>query len=165
MLYLGVSDTHEAQLNILEALTRKFRLDPDLDLRTIANKCPFNYTGADFYALCSDAMLNAMSRKAEEIEDKIRTLDHLLSFSLCLLGDISVELNAQPGPYSHPHPITPQYYLAELASPEDIIVYVSERDFERALEMLIPSVSQGEMEHYAQVQRRFSQNDNVAISI
>ena len=89
MLYLGVSDTHEAQLNILEALTRKFRLDPDLDLRTIANKCPFNYTGADFYALCSDAMLNAMSRKAEEIEDKIRTLDHPFSFSLCLLGYIS----------------------------------------------------------------------------
>lgn len=70
-----------------------------------------------------------------------------------------VEWNAQPGPYSHPHPITPQYYLAELASPEEIIVYVSEKDFERALEMLIPSVSQGEMEHYAQVQRRFSQND------
>jgi len=74
MLYLGVSDTHEAQLNILEALTRKFRLDPDLDLRNIANKCPFNYTGADFYALCSDAMLNAMSRKAEEVEEKICTL-------------------------------------------------------------------------------------------
>lgn len=91
MLYLGVSDTHEAQLNILEALTRKFRLDPDLDLRTIANKCPFNYTGADFYALCSDAMLNAMSRKAEEIEDKIRTLDHPFFFflSLRLLGYIS----------------------------------------------------------------------------
>lgn len=86
MLYLGVSDTHEAQLNILEALTRKFRLDPDLDLRTIANKCPFNYTGADFYALCSDAMLNAMSRKAEEIEEKIRTsLLAIRCFSLCLL--------------------------------------------------------------------------------
>lgn len=72
MLYLGVSDTHEAQLNILDALTRKFRLDPALDLRTVAEKCPFNYTGADFYALCSDAMLNAMSRKAEAIEEKIR---------------------------------------------------------------------------------------------
>ena len=66
-----------------------------------------------------------------------------------------MKLNAQPG---HAHPITPQYYLAELASPEDIIVYVCEKDFERALETLIPSVSQGEMEHYAQVQRRFSRN-------
>jgi len=71
MLYLGVSDTHEAQLNILEALTRKFRLDPELQLRDVAERCPFNYTGADFYALCSDAMLNAMSRKAEEIDEEI----------------------------------------------------------------------------------------------
>lgn len=71
MLYLGVSDSHEAQLNILGALTRKFRLDPGLDLREMAQKCPLNLTGADFYALCSDAILNAMSRKAEGIDAKI----------------------------------------------------------------------------------------------
>jgi peroxin-6 len=71
MLYLGVSDSHDAQFDILQALTRKFRLDDDLDLPLVAQQCPFNYTGADFYALCSDAMLNAMSRKAEELEVKI----------------------------------------------------------------------------------------------
>ena len=53
--------------------------------------------------------------------------------------------------------MTPQYYLAELALPEDIEVLVSADDFERALESLIPSVSQAEMEHYAEVQRRFTQ--------
>jgi peroxin-6 len=73
MLYLGVSDTHAAQLNILEALTRKFKLDPGLSLASVAEQCPFNYTGADFYALCSDAMLNAMTRKAEETEARIGT--------------------------------------------------------------------------------------------
>lgn len=71
MLYLGVSDTHDAQLNILEALTRKFRLDPSFELANFAKLCPFNYTGADFYALCSDALLNAMSRKAESLEIKL----------------------------------------------------------------------------------------------
>jgi peroxin-6 len=71
MLYLGLSDTHQAQLNILEALTRKFKLEPNLDLATVAEQCPFNYTGADFYALCSDAMLKAMSRKAEEVDQRI----------------------------------------------------------------------------------------------
>jgi peroxin-6 len=76
MLYLGVSDTHEAQLKILEALTRKFRLHPGLDLSYVAEQCPFNYTGADFYALCSDAMLSAMSRKAAEIDAVIgRTVE------------------------------------------------------------------------------------------
>lgn len=68
MLYLGVSNTHEAQLNILQALTRKFHLHPDLRLEQIAEECPFHYTGADFYALCADALLKAMSRKAEEID-------------------------------------------------------------------------------------------------
>ena len=71
MLYLGVSHTHDAQLNILHALTRKFKLHPDLRLEQIAEACPFHYTGADFYALCSDALLKAMSRKAEELEAKI----------------------------------------------------------------------------------------------
>ena len=37
------------------------------------------------------------------------------------------------------------------------MVHVSAADFLRALEMLVPSVSQAEMEHYAEVQRRFSQ--------
>jgi peroxin-6 len=138
MLYLGVSDTHEAQLNILKALTRKFRLDPNLDLARLAEQCPFNYTGADFYALCSDAMLNAMSRKAEALETKL------------------AQLNSQPGLDDHPRPLTSQYYLAELASAEDIEVLVSQSDFDRALQSLVPSVSQSEMEHYAHIQQRFS---------
>ncbi|KAF5376523.1 hypothetical protein D9757_008308 [Collybiopsis confluens] len=57
--------------SIVCSLTRKFRLYPGLDLRQVAEQCSFNYTGADFYALCSDALLNAMSRKAEELEDKL----------------------------------------------------------------------------------------------
>ncbi|KAJ7771890.1 AAA-domain-containing protein [Mycena metata] len=138
MLYLGVSDTHAAQLNILTALTRKFRLDPELDLAHLAEQCPFNYTGADFYALCSDAMLNAMSRKAEALEAKLALL------------------NSQPGLDDHPHPLTSQYYLAELASPEDIDVLVSQSDFDLALRSLVPSVSQSEMDHYAHIQQRFS---------
>ncbi|KAJ7435381.1 AAA-domain-containing protein [Mycena galericulata] len=145
MLYLGVSDTHAAQLNILQALTRKFRLDPGLDLARLAEQCPFNYTGADFYALCSDAMLNAMSRKAEALETKLALL------------------NSRPSLDKHPRPLTAQYYLAELASPEDIEVLVSHADFEHALRSLVPSVSQSEMDHYAHIQQRFSRppDDNV----
>jgi peroxin-6 len=68
MLYLGLSDSHDAQLQLLQALTRKFKLDPGLDLMRIAKYCPLNLTGADFYALCSDAMLKAMTRKTEVID-------------------------------------------------------------------------------------------------
>ncbi|KAI0057091.1 AAA-domain-containing protein [Artomyces pyxidatus] len=138
MLYLGVSDTDLAQLKILQALTRKFRLDPALDLLAVAQQCPFNFTGADFYALCSDALLKAMSRKAEEIDAKLAVL------------------NAGPASDVHPHPLTPQYYLAEMASPADIEVVVSQLDFDNALRELTPSVSQAEMAHYAKIQQRFS---------
>ena len=76
MLYLGVSQTHTAQQDIIEALTRKFRLDENVNLQHIAEACPFHYTGADFYALCSDAMLNAMTRTAEHIENKLSTSEN-----------------------------------------------------------------------------------------
>lgn len=71
MLYLGVSDNHDSQLKIIQALTRKFKLDPNTRLEDVAALCPSNYTGADFYALCSDAMLKAMTRKAEDIDRTI----------------------------------------------------------------------------------------------
>ncbi|GAA5985229.1 hypothetical protein JCM11641_003639 [Rhodosporidiobolus odoratus] len=139
MLYLGVSDTHSAQLKILQALTRKFRLAPETDLAQVAERCPFNYTGADFYALCSDAMLKAMTRKAWEVDARIAAL------------------NAEP-PYSNGAAplLTPQYYLAELATPAEIEVLVAQQDFEAALVELVPSVSQAEMLHYKTVQQRFS---------
>ncbi|PBP17456.1 Peroxisomal biogenesis factor 6 [Diplocarpon rosae] len=70
MLYLGVSDTHEKQLTIMEALTRKFTLHPTLSLPRIASRLPFTYTGADFYALCSDAMLKAVTRQASLVDSK-----------------------------------------------------------------------------------------------
>ncbi|CAE6420314.1 unnamed protein product, partial [Rhizoctonia solani] len=138
MLYLGVSKTHEDQLRILQALTRKFKLDPSLDLATVAERCPFNYTGADFYALCSDAMLKAMARKAEDVERRVD------------------EINAEPPLPEHSYPMTAQYYLAELASPAETDVLVNQDDFERALSELVPSVSTSELEHYREVQQKFA---------
>lgn len=162
MLYLGVSETHEAQFNILEALTRKFRLDADLSLRSVAEKCPFNYTGADFYALCSDAMLNAMTRKATAIDQRICRLSRhcqgmpkLRSLSAAVLTE--KELNSNIEGVKHPFPITPQYYLSELATPEEIRVTVTAEDFDTALQNLVPSVSEAEMEHYRLVQQKFTQ--------
>lgn len=52
--------------------------------------------------------------------------------------------------------MTPQYYLSVLATPSEIDVSVNQVDFERALDELVPSVSQGEMEHYKRVQSMFS---------
>jgi peroxin-6 len=129
MLYLGVPDSDSAQLNILQALTRKFKLDPAMQLEEIARQCPFTYTGADFYALCSDAMLKAMTRQAGAVDAKVK---------------------------AHSEPISTQYFFDHLATKEDIEVVVGQTDFEEALRELVPSVSQSELDHYKKVQAQFS---------
>ncbi|CAG9939697.1 unnamed protein product [Clonostachys rosea f. rosea IK726] len=132
MLYLGVSDTHEKQLTILQALTRKFALDPALSLKSVADRLPLTYTGADFYALCSDAMLKAVTRQANQVDAKIRQLG----------GDMSTA-----------------YFFDHHASPADLAVVVTEPDFSAAQEELVPSVSQGELQHYERVRATFEGSD------
>lgn len=73
-------------------------------------------------------------------------------------------MNGQPN-HRHPHPVSAEYYLAELASAEDMAVHVSQEDFDRALDSLIPSVSQAEMEHYRRIQKHFSQGAADGIDI
>jgi peroxin-6 len=114
MLYLGVSDTHEKQTRILEALTRKFTLHPDVSLSRIAEQLPFTYTGADLYALCSDAMLKAITRQATAVDEKIKAL---------------------PG-----GPVSTAYFFDHLATPEDVAVMVTEQDFLDAEGELVASV-------------------------
>lgn len=133
LLYLGISDTHEKQMKILEALTRKyvlllqisfslqsvhkstrFDLDRSLSLQRIAERLPLTYTGADLYALCSDAMLKAVSRRISMIEEKIKAL---------------------PG-----GPVSTTYYLDHLATDEDSAIIVMEEDFSAAQRELVGSV-------------------------
>jgi peroxin-6 len=65
------------------------------------------------------------------------------------------KLNESPQS-NHPYPLTPQYYLAEMVTQDMVQVQVSQEDFLLALQHLVPSVSQLEMEHYTRVQERFS---------
>ncbi|EAW09390.1 AAA family ATPase peroxin 6 [Aspergillus clavatus NRRL 1] len=133
MLYLGVSDTHEKQATILEALTRKFNLDPEVSLRRVADRLPLTYTGADLYALCSDAMLKAITRKATAVDEKIKQL---------------------PG-----EPVSTAYFFDHLATPDDVAVMVTEADFTRAQGEMVPSVSAKELEHFERIRRSFESDD------
>ncbi|ORX40700.1 P-loop containing nucleoside triphosphate hydrolase protein, partial [Kockovaella imperatae] len=139
MLYLSLPTTHAAQSSILKALTRKFNLDPELDMDQVAEMCSFNYTGADFYALCSDAMLRAMTRTAANVDERIASFN---------TAGISPPNNA-------PRPLTVQFYLSNMASKAETTVEVTLNDFRVAMESLVPSVSDAEMEHYNRVQREF----------
>ncbi|KAJ2757483.1 peroxisomal assembly protein [Coemansia sp. BCRC 34490] len=152
LVYLGVSETHEAQLNIIQALTRKFHLHPDLDLRNVADRCPFHYTGADFYALCSDALLKAMLRTIDEV-------DILVSDWNEGKRPVSVDTMSQSKELSiekhYPTPMTPQYYLDHIADDSVKQVTVTLNDFAMALDELVPSVSAEELQRYQALRQQF----------
>ena len=46
----------------------RFNLAPDVDLRDLAASCPAHVTGADLYALCSEALLEAVRRLVQRSE-------------------------------------------------------------------------------------------------
>ncbi|ODN81514.1 hypothetical protein L202_01936 [Cryptococcus amylolentus CBS 6039] len=146
MLYLSMPTTHTAQADILKALTRKFRLDEGLDLKEVAEGCGLNYTGADLYALCADAMLNAMTRQATAIDTTIARLTSL--------AHSSPSFKTWPGSV-----LTPQYYLAKMAKEEEIQVAVKMEDFLEARGKLVGSVSEDELGHYERVRKEFQGYD------
>src|SRR5947207_7879184 len=105
-------------------MSYRFTLHPFLSLRRISEQLPFNYTGADLYALCSDAMLKAITRQASRVDEKIQKLEN---------------------------PVSTAYFFDHLATSEDVSVVVTEEDFLDANKELVGSVSQKELEHYDRV--------------
>lgn len=136
MLYLGISDTDDKQTKILEALTRKFKLDENVDLSQIAAKCTFNFTGADFYALCSDSMLNAMTRAAGEVDAKLKKFNE------------KRQANGE-------EEVSSRWWFDNVATEEDLNVLVTMQDFRKAQQELSPSVSADELAHYLRVKENF----------
>jgi peroxin-6 len=136
MLYLGVAATHDAQVTIMQALTRKFTLESSVDLRRVAAALPFTYTGADLYALCSDAMLKAITRKTGLVDAKV------------------AEISKARG-----EEITTAYFFDHCASPEDVAVVVCEEDFMAAQREMVASVSQKELEHFERIRAQFEEVD------
>ncbi|XP_067945563.1 uncharacterized protein [Watersipora subatra] len=68
LVYVGISSTASERLTVLKAISRKFNLDPDCDLELVSQRCPSNMTGADLYALCADAMTNAIKRQIDLVQ-------------------------------------------------------------------------------------------------
>ena len=54
----------------VRALTRKFNLSKTLDLESVVKSCPRTFTGADFYALCSLALMTAIKRSVKMAQDQ-----------------------------------------------------------------------------------------------
>jgi peroxin-6 len=125
LLYLGVCQDHESQHSILQALTRKFKMN-NVDLMEIAKQCPFHYTGADFYALCTDAMLKAISRCISKVDERVRELS-----------------------------ISTLAYFQKHALESECVPTVETSDFVEALKQLKPSVSLAELARYNEIQKKY----------
>ncbi|CAK4033915.1 Peroxisomal biogenesis factor 6 [Lecanosticta acicola] len=136
MLYLGISDTHEKQATILQALTRKFTLDPSVSLARVSETLPFTFTGADLYALCSDAMLKAVTRSARSVDQRVAAINS----ERAIRGQSKISV---------------AYYFDHYSTEADTQVLVTEDDFIRAKSELVPSVSVDELGHYERVRSTF----------
>lgn len=49
-------------------LLSRFQLDSSVNLQQLVERCPAHMSGADLYALCSDAMMAAIKRKTISME-------------------------------------------------------------------------------------------------
>jgi peroxin-6 len=114
------------------ANTLRFTLHPDLSLARVSQTLPFTYTGADMYALCSDAMLKAITRQARAVDKKVKEYND-----------------------THDQKITIAYFFDHFATEEDTAVMVTEQDYIDAHKELVPSVSADELRHYDRVRRTF----------
>ena len=137
----------------------RFHLEADVDLDTFAEKCPSNLTGADYYALCSDAMLNTMKRKIKQLEAgtvPLKILSNELSFFknvififfflLCLFFKYNNELFKIS--------INKLHLVGKNVDEKEILV--SLKDFDEALENLTPSLTDSEIQRYRQLRKSFS---------
>uniref|UniRef100_A0A3B4WU00 Peroxisomal ATPase PEX6 n=1 Tax=Seriola lalandi dorsalis TaxID=1841481 RepID=A0A3B4WU00_SERLL len=75
LVYVGINEDRVSQLQVLQAILRKFQLDPAVNLQDVVDRCPVHVTGADLYALCSDAMTAAIKRKISLIDEGLDSED------------------------------------------------------------------------------------------
>lgn len=124
----------------------RFTLHPTLSLARVASHLPFTYTGADFYALCSDAMLKAVTRQASLVDSKV------------------AHINSTPEQQVKGTKLTTAQFFDHYATKDDVAVMVMEEDFLGAMKELIPSVSAGELDHYQTVRRQFEKVDDGTVT-
>uniref|UniRef100_A0A3Q3NCI2 Peroxisomal ATPase PEX6 n=2 Tax=Mastacembelus armatus TaxID=205130 RepID=A0A3Q3NCI2_9TELE len=89
LVYVGINEDRVSQLQVLQAIVRKFQLDSAVNLQELVERCPRHMTGADLYALCSDAMTAAIKRKISLMDEGLDSDDSPVLLSV---EDFSVAL-------------------------------------------------------------------------
>ncbi len=145
LIYLGTPSSRKDREFTLKALTRKFSLEPAFSMDDVLDQCPLGLTGADFYALCSDAALCCIKRLMVQMNQ-----DAMSSDPAARLNDRDVPESSRDA-CSLGEKGTAQW-SADASSPR---LLLSTDDFLFALKSLKPSLSRDELDHYETLQQRF----------
>jgi AAA+ superfamily predicted ATPase len=117
MIHLDIATDLDSKVKIFEAQTHRFKMQ-GVDLRKIAEMCSGNYSGADIYAICAQAVSLAFQEKAMEMEKKLVEWNEQNYYSEALEMEDFLELKK-----------------------EDLKVEVEQRHFEKAISEVTPSIS------------------------
>lgn len=128
-IYLGISSDSVDKLKIFEALTRKFNMD-GVDLLAVAQACQGFYSGADIYAVCSQALSLAYKDKASEIEELLKNYNEQTY-------------------YEQPLEITEFCYQ----NPDLLVVTVNQNHFLKAAAEISPNLSEEEIKKYKYISK------------
>lgn len=140
LLYVGIAEEPEAKERVLRALTRRFALEPGLDLSSLAAACPVTLTGADLYALCADAWMLAMRRSIAAHEQRQQQ-------QLLQAGASAEHLQRQEGAAAAGEAVP------QAEEPPSVVVTLA--DFRAALAALTPSLSKQELQRYQRLRDHY----------
>jgi peroxin-6 len=132
MVYLGLAESRADRIGILAAQTRKFQFDGDVDAYTMAcrviDQIPVSLSGADFSAIASGAMMIALERVCDNIDNAMSLLDYH-----CSVEDF-VRSNKD----------------------FDAIPRVTATDLISSASKVIPSVTEAELQRYESLRNEYS---------
>lgn len=108
-----------------------------MDLEEVVARVPMTFTGADFSAVASQALLRALKRRVSELEEELGVLN---------------EGGGGGGGEGRLSLIT---FLSQL-EPHELVARVRQEDFLEAAAVVTPSVSAQELLHYERLKEQFS---------
>uniref|UniRef100_A0A8I4A2E5 Peroxisomal ATPase PEX6 n=1 Tax=Callithrix jacchus TaxID=9483 RepID=A0A8I4A2E5_CALJA len=97
LVFVGANEDRASQLHVLSAITRKFKLEPSVNLVNVLDCCPPQLTGADLYSLCSDAMTAALKRRIHDLEEGLEPGNSALMLTMEDLLQAAARLQPSSG--------------------------------------------------------------------
>eukprot|EP00754_Rhynchopus_humris_P041475 Rhum_TRINITY_DN25040_c0_g1::Rhum_TRINITY_DN25040_c0_g1_i1::g.181007::m.181007/K13339/PEX6, PXAAA1; peroxin-6 len=143
-VYLGVASSTPEQATILKAQTRKMALHPDVSFHDLASRMPKTFSGADLYALTSEALMLAMREQVDTLVANVELEREKLEAVAAEDADSDAGDDAQG--------------VASSEKPDDALsgIVVTQEHFEASLAATAPSITVGDLARYQAMKDQFN---------